>query len=66
MLPHQKSGTIYGLEKSLDITLMSDILGISSASILKLALFWALAARGLQYMTSQAISSSQQKQRKGV
>jgi len=55
-----------GLEKSLDTILMSDILGISDASILKLALFWALAARGKQYMTSQAISSSQQKQRKGV
>jgi hypothetical protein len=45
---------------------MSDILEISVTSILKLALFWALAARGKQYMTSQAISSSQQKQRKGV
>ena len=66
LLSNDKDRLNSGLEKSLDTILMSDILEISVTSILNLALFWALAARGKQYMTSQAISSSQQKQRKGV
>jgi hypothetical protein len=66
LLSNHKDRLNSGLEKSLDTILMSDIFEISVTSILKLALFWALAARGKQYMTSQAISSAQQKQRKGV